>query len=375
MDRYQDAYRPGGTETGERDCAARWDLIAEHLPHRGTLLDIGSNLGYFGLRCVDERPEVAVISVESDPLIAARQAALIDEHATDRITLLQGTLSAGACEAWSRTCDAVDTTLLLAVIHWFDDPARAVAALSSMSGHIVAEVPHPDDAGACGQDRLDLWTDPVAWFNDVTGRPTRMIGRMARHTSDVPSYVVLVDGPVERTPSLPYWGSTHHHVAGNDYRVRQDAGRTELWIRGDQQDYVAGVNLVSLMHLGALVRPLPATWRRWFQEALAAAPDHPDPLPHNAVWTPAGLVFVDDEPTDALVTPADGLRALDRNLALWPSGATARGDVEVRSLTRLQRWHRTPAGQAVSRIIPAPVRRALRRPLRWGSELRRRASA
>lgn len=372
MDRYQSAFHPGRTDVGERDCAERWDLIAEHIPSRGVLLDVGSNLGYFGLRAVHEHADLAVISIESDPLIAARQARLIDANAADRIALLQGTISAAACEQWAETCDAVETTLLLAVVHWLDDPVRAVAALASMSGRLVVEVPHPDDVGACGQDKLRLWDDPVAWFGATTGRSARIIGRMARHTSEVPSYVVLVDGPVERTPRVGYWGSPVEVEPGR-YRIRQEDGVTELWVRGERRDVIPGVNLVNLMHLGALVRPRPPAWRQGFERALAAAPRHEDPLPHNALWTAHGLVLIDDEPRDALTTPSDGLRVLDRNLPKWVSGETTSGDVEIRTLTRLQRWRRAGVAQTVSRRIPTPLKHAIRRQLHRLSERRRMA--
>ncbi len=359
MDTYQDAYRPGAVTPGERDCDERWELIAPYIAERGVMVDVGSNLGYFGLRATSERPELAVVSIESDPLIAQRQATLIDDNDARRIVLLQGHLTASVCETWATTCDAVDTTLLLAIIHWLDDPARAVAALSSMSNRLILEVPHPDDSGACGQEKLGLWEDPIGWFGEVTGRTVTEIGRMRRHTSSTPSYVITVDGPVRRSPTVAYWGGPTT-TTGERFRIEQDGDGTRLWVDGDRVDYRPGLNLVNLMRLGALRRPTVEAWTADFDAALAAAPGHQDPLPHNCIWTPGGLVLIDDEPRDALTTAADGRRALATNLGRWVTGDTVSGDVEIRTLTAFQRWRRSDAGRAVVDRIPAPVRRALR---------------
>lgn len=359
MDRYQDEFVPGGGEAGERDCQVRWGVIEGFIPTSGVLLDVGSNLGYFSLRATHENPELIALSLEADPAIADRQRLLIEQNANHRVTLLQGALSAAACDEWSRTCDAVDTTLLLAILHWIDDPARAVKALSSMSGRIVAEVPHPDDEGACGQTKLAEWTDPVAWFEKVTGRPTRLIGRMERHTSSVPSYVVVVEGPVRREPELPYWGSTYDHPKGRRYEILQDGSRTELTIRGEVQDHIGGINLVNLQHLGKLVWPPINVWEDWFKRALAEVPKHPDPLPHNALWTAQGLAMVDDEGGPILASPADGMRAFRSNLNGWAEGTTVGAGVVVRELTRFQRLRRTPLGRRLAETIPANWRQAV----------------
>lgn len=361
MDNYQDAFSPAGTVDGERDCDRRWQILESHIPRSGVMVDIGSNLGYFGLRATYERPDLAVLSIEADPLIVERQRCLIEENNQQRMVLLEGAVTAASCAAWSETCDAVDAVLLLAIIHWIDDPAAAVASLSSMAGTLIAEVPHPEDAGACGQDKLQLWSDPVNWFSTVTGRPTHIIGRMDRHTSRTPSYVVKVDGSVSRMPSVAYWGSEVKHRHVQPFRIDQDSNSIELYIRGEpRNDYVPGLNLVNLMKLGALRWPAPHRWTSWFDCALNNAPNHQDPLPHNAVWNAMGLVLIDDEPRDALTTAADGRRALKANLQRWIDGGTVSGSVELRSLTRRQRLQRTDAGRWVSRHLPNRIRRLLR---------------
>lgn len=374
MDTYQSTYRPNVDDApGERDCEQRWQLLAPHLPRRGVMVDIGSNLGYFGLRATSECDELAVLSIESDRIIAQRQAALVDDNHADRVLLLQGELTAAACRSWADTCDTVDTTLLLAVLHWFDDPDGALAALSSMSRQVLVELPHPDDVGACGQQHLERWRDPLEWCGQVTGRPAELIGRMARHTSGVDSYVVRIHGPVERTPRLPYWGGPEDADRA-DYRVRVEPERTRLWVRGHEVTHRDGLNLVNLMKLGALVRPTTDQMAAQFDRALADAAGHHDPLPHNCLWTPDGLAFIDDEPVDALTTAADGRRTLAANLSNWAEGRTVSGDVTIRSPGRLQRLRRSRAGRAIIDRIPVSVRRAARGAVRSLAQRREQRS-
>jgi hypothetical protein len=328
------------------------------------MLDVGSNLGYFGLRTVTERPEVAVVSIEGDPVAAAQQAELARQHDASRLALLKGTLGAEAVETWARTCDVFQTTLLLAVLHWVDDPARVVAALSSMSARLVAEVPDPADSGACGQDKLDAWSDPVGWFSEVTGRPCRHLGRVERHTSSVRSHLVLVEGAVERRPTNPYWDCGWDHPDGRDYRVRAEGDAVELDIRGHRQEWTPGVNVLNLQRLGALVHPAAPWWTAAVGRELAAHPDHPDPFAYNQLWGVDGVTLVDFEPIAAHHSQSEAMAMLPSELSAWESGATVAGSVDVMRFAWLVRLRQSAPGRLVVGRLPARVRNWLWRAAR-----------
>src|SRR5437016_2940122 len=79
---YQDVVLGGQTvRRGARDCEARWELIAPHVPLAGTVLDIGSNFGWFGLRICQEYPECVVASVEADEQSGTVQREVLRSHA------------------------------------------------------------------------------------------------------------------------------------------------------------------------------------------------------------------------------------------------------------------------------------------------------
>lgn len=358
VESYQDAYYPARSSKGERDCAARWLIVEPYLPPRGMLLDVGSNLGYFGLRATAERPGVAVVSIEADPVIARRQGEIADEHGTGRIAVLSGEVSAESTRTWAESCDWFDLTLLLSILHWVDDPAAVVAALSSMSGRMLCEVPDPADEGACGQAKIAAWANPVAWFESVTDRPCRLVGRMERHTSSARSHVVLVEGPVTRAAARPYWSSDRPEAG--PYMFAHDGTDMRFTVRGEDRIWIPGANVHNLMKLGALVSPRPEWWQINAHRELEAHPDHPDPLPHNMIWGPDGIRLVDFEALDALHTPSDGLRTLEMNVTRWARGATVSGIVTLRELTWLHRLRYSRTGRGIFRLLPAPAVRALR---------------
>lgn len=338
METYQEALHVGRTDPGDRESSERWELIREVVPDHGMVLDVGSNLGYFGLRMVQAEARVAVVSLEASATIADRQRRLLEEHETTRICLVQGHMDAAIAETWAGTCDWFELTLALSVLHWVDDPGRVLRALSSMSAILVAEVPDVADAGACGRRHLERWgSNPLDWFREQTGRDCELLARVGRHTSDVPSHLIVVRGPVSRKPRTPYWGYRFKRPTDGRYSIDWDGREMALSVGDSRVDYVPGVNLVSLMQLGTLIHPGRAYWEASARATLAADPDHGDPYPHNMIWTPDGLRLIDRDDLAVERSPEMAMASFASNLAAWERGRTRRYVREVLSPARRAR--------------------------------------
>lgn len=351
---YQDALWPNGTLQGERGCAERWALIAPELPETGVLLDIGSNLGFYGITAAKSHTAVAVVSVEADQAIAAEQARIVAANGLDRIVVLEASINAATAEQWADTCDMVDCCLLLSVVHWFDDPARVLAALGRLSRTLLIELPDAADSGACGGEKRALWgADPGGWLESVTGRGARLIGRPSRHTSEVKSWLFAVDGALERSPQVPYIGSRYEHPRGRDYRLSADASGTRLWVRGVERPWIPAVNVANLAALGRCRYPGINQLRNWWNAAHTGATGHLDPAPHNLLWGAGGLVLIDGDDLDGRINRPN--RQMHRFLRRWVRGSGYDGG----ALARIGENRRTRVLQKVKDVVPAPLKRPL----------------
>jgi len=352
---YQDAYLPDRVEPGERDCAERWKLITPHLPRTGLVLDVGSNLGYYGLRAVQAEPQVAVISIEADPDIARRQRDIAATHGTDRLCLVQGRVDARLTADWARTCDWLDLTLLLSVLHWVDDPDRVLRHMASMSSRLILELPDGRDR-ACGRSKIRRWgSDPVGWATAVTGRRVSTLGRVGRHTSDVDSHLLLVEGPTRRVPARPYWDAVFPHPEANDYRLDFDGGEVRLAIRGRPVVRHPGINLTSLMKLGRLLYPSAEILLAAGAQAIDAARAHGDPYPHNMLWSASGIELIDGDDQETATSRERAASVLERTLASWAAGRTRHPHAYVRELVGPARYVRRRVGRALRRLTSDEV--------------------
>jgi hypothetical protein len=161
---------------------------------------------------------------------------------------------------------------------------------------------------------------------------------MPRHTSDIPSHLVMIAGPVARRPEIPYWGYDFGRRDGRTYEIAFDGRAERIAIRGQQVEYQPGVNLVNLMNLGRLVHPDADEWVAQADRVIAGAPGHGDPYPHNMLWGPSGLQLIDGDDLVVETPTRSASVSVRRNVKAWVAG-------------------RTTARSAYVAELPGPVRR------------------
>jgi hypothetical protein len=220
-----------------------------------------------------------------------------------------------------------------------------------MSASMIVEVPDPRDRGACGQKHLAAWSDPAAWFEQVTQRRVTTIGRMSRHTSAVPSHLLLIDGPVDRVATRPYWGATYERADASPYVLSFNGSRTTLTLRGATIDYRPGINLVSLMKLGRLVHPRPDYWLASASAAIESEPGHGDPFPHNMLWSGRGVTLIDGDDLRSEAPREAGLRSVGQNVQAWVQNRTTSEFGYVRERIGLRRRSRSLAGRVLRSLF------------------------
>jgi SAM-dependent methyltransferase len=196
---------------GVRDCQARWQHIAPHLPGPGTYLDIGSNFGWFGLQIARTWPASVVASLEADERSARVQRAVLASHDHHRIALLTRPASPRLLQRWAQFGQHFDAALLLSVLHWIPQPHKFLQILGQLARSIIIEYPDPRETGA-GSDRIRRQIGPLAPFltSCFPTRPILCIGETASHRdSDHPRQLWWI-GPEphpshqRRTPRLAF---------------------------------------------------------------------------------------------------------------------------------------------------------------------------
>jgi hypothetical protein len=151
---YQDVVLDGQKVlSGARDCPQRWEAIEPQLPAAGSILDVGSNFGWFGLKICQSRPECVVASVEADSRSAWVQRRVLQSHRAERICLLTDRAGVRLAERFCRAGQRFDAVLCLSVLHWIADHRQFLSRLATIAGRLLIEQPDPREEGA-GVERI-----------------------------------------------------------------------------------------------------------------------------------------------------------------------------------------------------------------------------
>jgi hypothetical protein len=146
-------YQKIGDGSG-RSCDERWDIIKEYTSNvkYNLSIDIGSAEGFYAKK-LSETDIKNVLSVEGS-----------DEPYKEQIIYCKDEIDDGEIKMYNlaltqETIDLFlnknyDVCLLLAVLHWCDNPDLILKKLSEVSEYTFIEIPDLDDTVAYGQEYL-----------------------------------------------------------------------------------------------------------------------------------------------------------------------------------------------------------------------------
>ena len=309
---YQEKWVRGGVRArGDRECEARYDLVRKGVAGYSrafSVLDIGANLGYFGIRLAEEYACVSVM-VERRPDLAdvARQNTLRGTVAIQRRLSVRDLQEIAKSEHF-------DVVLALNVVHHFKaDWREAFDAILSIGDRVIIETPSLADTGACGQGSVPGILEAIA-----RERP-EVLGESPCHTTpgakrtmfriDLPPKDRLVAGYCYgerlRAPKI----RSHVIHSTPDSKTFTDS------IDG-KRDWIHGMNLWNFVQLGGTY-PGPDQVEAAVIRAARAKPDHGDVRPWNFII-------------------GDGVHLIDEGHRQKHSGAVA--------LRETLEWLRDPGG-------------------------------
>jgi SAM-dependent methyltransferase len=180
---YQDLVLGGRTAVrGRRDCLGRWEVLLPHLSGCGTVLDVGSNLGWFGLKICEAFPDCVVASVEPDQRSATLQREVLQSHRSERICLLTSRADRRLAGRFVEAGQEFDAVLCLSVLHWLPDHQEFLSALGKIARRLLIEQPDPRESGA-GFARIRQQIGPIGPYLKALfpTRPTRCLAQLPSH--------------------------------------------------------------------------------------------------------------------------------------------------------------------------------------------------
>jgi hypothetical protein len=133
----------GGSEVISLRYNAIYEILKKLYGDRPfTLLDLGANLGYFGLRIAEDFPKSCVIMMEWENFLKK-----ICELNTDRKNIICFEVGVGARELQCLIDDGgIDVVLALHILHHMEDPIGRLEQTRQLAQHVIIETPNPNDS-------------------------------------------------------------------------------------------------------------------------------------------------------------------------------------------------------------------------------------
>lgn len=226
----------------QRDCADRYEVVralCARFSRPFSVLDIGSNYGYFPVRIMEDFPEAVCVLVDDKEVVPV----LKENLRLDRSVVVKRRVTAKELESLARS-ESFDVVLGLSVLHHFDDPERAYKAIRNLGWWSVFEVPGVDDVGAAFPEKhkaiLDLFHMEPS-------------GRFDSHVSECKRPYYVLENPVsieEQSLDAADRGAPGYNRYFVDhtfeYALFEKAGE-EIH---EARDFIPGMNLYNFIRLG-----------------------------------------------------------------------------------------------------------------------------
>ena len=281
----------------------RLEVIKNYIKPNQTILDIGSNVGFFTINLAKLFPDNIFVSVESQYSYVQLQQELIKREGVKNIILIHSTMSTEWLIKAAQACTYFDVTLLLSILHHIPDAGNFLTQLGQVSKSLIIELPHPNELKVCGKDILkeQLTVEKISQVKPIF---TKMSYEAATHCDDnLKRSFYYADSPnYHRTSIYPYIG---YPLDPRNYDIQSTEkglliGKTHL----DRQiDAIPGILLYDVTQIGLIFTPSYGTLIQQIEnefDRLEQLENVADIRPWNMLFTANGLRFIDYECTPDL---------------------------------------------------------------------------
>jgi glycosyltransferase involved in cell wall biosynthesis len=275
----------------------RLEVIKNYIKPGQTILDVGSNVGFFTINLAKLFPENVFVSVENQYSYARLQQELIELEGVTNVILINSTMSTDWLIKAAQACAYFDTTLLLSILHHIPDAENFLTQLGQVSKSFIIELPHPDESKVCGKDiiRKQLTVEKIGRVKPVF---IKMPYEATTHCdASLKRSFYYADSPeYERQSIYPYIGfpeaPRNYHIKANN-----DEGLIIYKTRIDQDiKAIPGVLLYDIAKIGPIFSPSYETCIKQIEceiDRLENIENVGDLRPWNILFTASGLKFID----------------------------------------------------------------------------------
>lgn len=281
----------------------RLEVIKDYIKPGQTILDVGSNVGFFTINLAKMFPNNVFVSVEKQYSYARLQAELIKLEGVKNVILINSVVTSDWLIKASQSCTYFDVTLLLSVLHHIEDAEYFLTELNKISKSFIMELPHPDESRVCGKDILktQLTLDKIIQVKPVF---IKMDYEATTHCdTELTRSFYYADSPdYQRETLFPYIG---YPGKARKYIIKVTDTGVLLHKSHLKQDIeiVPGVLLYDITQLGQVLAPQYEIIQKQIEtqfEQLNNIDNVADIRPWNILFTAQGVKFIDYQYTSDL---------------------------------------------------------------------------
>ncbi|NEP62224.1 MAG: glycosyltransferase [Symploca sp. SIO2G7] len=282
----------------------RLEVIKQYIKPHQTILDIGSNVGFFTINLAKIFPENVFLSIESNQSYANLQRELLKQEKIKNVILINSKITVNWLKQAVLACTYFDVTLLLSVLHHMDDAIQFLEELSKISKSLVIEMPDPNESRVCGKHILknQLTLDKISQVKPVF---KKLDHESKSHCdSNLNRAFYYGDSPkYERESIFPYIG---YALQPRHYLLKsQNDKQVQLHKSHLNQDItlIPGILLSDVAKIGNIFFPFQEKFKTQIEkefEFLDTVENAADIRPWNLLFTANGLKFIDYKYTEDL---------------------------------------------------------------------------
>jgi glycosyltransferase involved in cell wall biosynthesis len=276
----------------------RLEVIKKYIKSGQTILDIGSNIGFFTVQLAKLFPENVFVSVESHPGYAQIQKELIAAEQLTNIILINAEITESWLEKAEASCVYFDVTILLSVLHHMKNAKEFLNKLSKISKSFLLELPHQNENRVCGKEviknqlKIDELSPIKPIFKKLDYEATTHCDpslKRAFYYGDSPEY--------SRKSQYPYIG---YPLSPRNYLLQYSEAREKLILHKEHLnkyiDITPGILLYDIAQVGKILYPDIETINNQIItefDFLDTEDMVADIRPWNLLFTATGLKFID----------------------------------------------------------------------------------